>query len=302
MSMADSAQGIILKAIGGLCYTETAEGVFECKVRGIFRQKNISPCAGDKVILTEFSGNTALVSEVLPRKNSLIRPPLANLDNIVFVISTCEPAPNLTLLDKFLAIANFKKINSIIAVTKLDLMKNAELADIYRNSGAELLEIDYDLPGSYMKIYNMTEGKITAFTGNTGVGKSTLLNHIDSSLGLKTREISKKLGRGRHTTRNVELHRLLNGGYIADTPGFSTFETQRYDIILKEELAGCFPEFYEFEGKCRFQDCSHTKEKGCAVLDAVERGIIPRSRHNSYLEMYEDARQIKEWEVRRNDV
>ncbi len=298
MNCLNSVEGIILKAVGGLCITETPEGIFECKVRGIFRQKNISPCAGDKVILTEISGNTALVSEILPRKNSLIRPPLANLDNIVFVISTCEPAPNLTLLDKFLAIAEFKKIKSIIAVTKLDIQKNAALADIYKNSGAELLEIDYDMPESYMDLYNMASGKITAFTGNTGVGKSTLLNHIDNSLDLKTGEISKKLGRGRHTTRNVELHKLLNGGYIADTPGFSTFDTQRYDTILKDELADCFPEFREYEGKCRFQDCSHTKEKGCAILSAVESGKIPRSRHNSYLEMYEEAKHIKEWEIR----
>ena len=294
--------GILLKAIGGLYYAETPEGIFECKARGIFRKRNISPCAGDRVVLTEISGNTALVSEILPRKNSLIRPPLANLDYIVFVISTCEPPPNLTLLDKFLAIAEFKKIRSIIAVTKLDLQKNSELAGIYRNSGAELLEIDYDSPESYMKLYDMTAGGITAFTGNTGVGKSTLLNHIDENLGLKTGEISRKLGRGRHTTRSVELYKLSNGGYIADTPGFSTFETQKYDIIMKDELADCFPEFREYEGKCRFPDCSHTKEKGCEILEAVQNGGIPQSRHNSYLEMYEEAKQIKEWEIRRNEI
>ncbi len=296
-----TVEGIILKAVGGLCYTETLEGVFECKVRGIFRKRNISPCAGDRVVLTDISENTALVSDILPRKNSLIRPPMANIDNLVFVISTCEPAPNLTLLDKFLAIAEYKKINSIIAVTKVDLQKDGELSEIYRNSGAELLEIDYDVPNSYMKLYDMTAGKITAFTGNTGVGKSTLLNHIDSELGLKTGEISKKLGRGRHTTRTVELYKLDNGGYIADTPGFSTFETQKYDIILKEELAECFPEFRQYTGKCRFQDCAHIKEKGCAVIEAVNSGEIPVSRHNSYLEMYEEAKQIKEWEIRRKD-
>ena len=295
-------KGILLKAVGGLYYAETPEGIFECKARGIFRKRNISPCAGDKVVLTDISGNTAVVNEILPRKNSLIRPPLANLDYIVFVISTCEPSPNLMLLDKFLAIAEFKKIKSIIAVTKLDLQKNSDLADIYRNSGAELLEIDYDSPDSYMKLYDMTAGSITAFTGNTGVGKSTLLNHIDENLALRTGEISRKLGRGRHTTRNVELYKLSNGGYIADTPGFSTFETQKYDIILKEELADCFPEFRQYEGKCRFQDCSHTKEKGCEILEAVRNGLIPESRHSSYLEMYEEAKQIKEWEIRRNSV
>lgn len=293
-----STEGILLKAVGGLYYAETPSGIFECKARGIFRKQDISPCAGDRVILSDISGKTAVVDKILPRKNSLIRPPLANLDNIVFVISTCEPAPNLTLLDKFLAIAEFKGIDSIIAVTKLDLVKDASLKDIYRNSGAEFLEIDYNEPSSYMKLYDMLSGKVSAFTGNTGVGKSTLLNHIDGSLEIKTGEISKKLGRGRHTTRNVELYKLANGGYIADTPGFSTFETRKYDIIMKEQLADCFPEFREYEGECRFPDCAHIREKGCAVLEAVENGDIPRSRHSSYAEMYEESRQIKEWELK----
>ena len=293
-------EGMILKAVGGLYYTETPSGVYECKARGIFRKRNISPCAGDKVLLSDISGNTAVVDEILPRKNSLIRPPLANLDYIVFVISTCEPPPNLTLLDKFLAIAEFKGIKSIIAVTKIDLQRNSSPEEIYRLSGAEFIEIDYDDPSSYRRLYDMLGGKLAAFTGNTGVGKSTLLNHIDGSLEIKTGEISKKLGRGRHTTRNVELYKLKNGGYIADTPGFSTFETRKYDIIRKEALADCFPEFREYEGKCRFPDCAHIKEKGCAVLEAVENGEIPRSRHNSYAEMYEEAKQIKEWEIKEN--
>lgn len=294
----DMVEGMILKAVGGLYNVESPDGIYECKARGIFRKQNISPCAGDRVVLSDISGNAAVVDKILPRRNSLIRPPLANLDYIVFVTSTCEPAPNLTLLDKFLAIAEFKGIKSIIAVTKLDLQKNASLVDIYKNSGAEFLEIDYDEPASYMKLYDMLAGKVSAFTGNTGVGKSTLLNHIDKRLEIQTGEISKKLGRGRHTTRNVELYKLDNGGYIADTPGFSTFETQKYDIITKDELAGCFPEFEEFAGDCRFPDCAHIKEKGCAVLEAVERGDIPKSRHESYVEMYEEAKLIKEWKIK----
>lgn len=293
-------EGMILKAVGGLYYTETPSGIYECKARGIFRKRNISPCAGDRVLLSDISGSTAVVNEILPRKNSLIRPPLANLDYIVFVISTCEPPPNLTLLDKFLAIAEFKDIKSIIAVTKIDLQRNSSPKEIYSGSGAEFMEIDYDDPVSWQRLYDILEGKLAAFTGNTGVGKSTLINRIDGSLEIKTGEISKKLGRGRHTTRNVEFYKLKNGGYIADTPGFSTFETRKYDIIRKEDLAGCFPEFREYAGKCRFPDCSHIKEKGCAVLEAVENGEIPRSRHNSYAEMYEEAKQIKEWEIKEN--
>ena len=291
-------EGLLLKSVGGLYTAETSSGIFECRARGIFRKQNISPCAGDRVILSDIDGNTAVVDKILTRKNSIIRPPLANLDYMIFVISTCEPAPNLTLLDKFLAIAEYKGIKSIIAVTKIDLQKNNSLMDIYKNSGAKLVEVDYDNPTSYMRLYDMLAGKVSAFTGNTGVGKSTLINHISSGLEIKTGEISRKLGRGRHTTRAVELYRLDNGGYIADTPGFSTFETQKYDIIRKEELADCFPEFREYNGKCRFPDCAHVKEKGCAVLEAVESGLIPVSRHNSYAEMYEEAKQIKEWELK----
>lgn len=292
-------EGLLLKAVGGLYTAETESGVFECKARGIFRKQNISPCVGDRVILTDIDGCTAVVDKILPRKNNIIRPPLANLDCMVFVISTCEPAPNLTLLDKFLAIAEYKGIKGIIAVTKIDLQKNSSFADIYKNSGAELIEIDYENTDSYVKLYDLLSGKVSAFTGNTGVGKSTLLNHISSNLEIKTGEISKKLGRGRHTTRSVELYKLDNGGYIADTPGFSTFETQKYDIIRKEELSSCFPEFRDYEGKCRFPDCAHIKEKDCAVLEAVRNGQLAASRHNSYAEMYEEARHIKEWELKR---
>ena len=295
-----SDNGLIIKSIGGLYNVKTSFGVLECKARGIFRKKNISPCVGDNVKIEEIVENTGMISEIYERKNSIIRPPLANLDCIVFVISTCEPVPNLTLLDKFIAIAEYKKIQCIIAVTKRDIIEDGSFDDIYKNSGAELFEIDYENPKSYQRLYDRLKGTISAFTGNTGVGKSTLLNHLCGG-NIKTGEISRKLGRGKHTTRHVELYELQNGGYIADTPGFSTFDTNRYDIIMKEQLADCFREFEPYIGKCRFQDCAHLKEKGCAVTEAVSIGDIPKSRYESYAEMYEEAKNIKEWEINQKE-
>ena len=295
---AEALAGLILKSVGVLYFVETPCGVIECRARGIFRKENISPCAGDRVKISVEKDGTGVIDEISPRKNCIIRPPMANLDNLVFVVSTCEPSPNYQILDKFIAIAEYKKISSIIAVTKNDLEKMPEISEIYSRIGIKVFEVDYDDESSYLPLYDMLAGKISAFTGNTGAGKSTLLNHIDPSLGLATGEISRKLGRGRHTTRQVELFKLENGGYIADTPGFSTFETNKYDIILKDDLKYCFREFAEYEGKCRFPDCAHVKEKGCAVLEAVENGEIARSRHKDYCEMYEEAKQIKEWEVK----
>lgn len=290
--------GLILKSNGGLYYTETPSGILECKARGIFRKKNISPCAGDRVKIEEITDGTGIISEIYSRKNNIIRPPFSNLDCIVFVISTCEPEPNFTLLDKFIAIAEYKDIISMIAVTKCDLLLNDEIKAVYANSGVEIFNIDYDIHQTYYNLYDKLAGKISMFTGNTGVGKSTLLNHFDSRFKIETGEISKKLGRGRHTTRHVELYKLNNGGYIADTPGFSTFETSKYDIIFKDKLELCFREFKPYLGKCHFQGCSHTKEKGCVIISAVEKGDIPKSRHNSYIGMYEEAKLIKEWEVK----
>lgn len=288
----DSTKGLIIKYIGGLYSVKSPLGIIECKARGIFRKQNISPCVGDEVIVSD-----GVISEIMPRKNELIRPPLANLDYMIFVVSTCEPSPNFLLLDKFIAICVFKGIKPLIAVTKSDIKADDSIAEIYKNSGAEVFTIDYSDEKSLKPLYDRISGKLCAFTGNTGVGKSTLLNHLDTETVRATGEISQKLGRGRHTTRHVEMFELKNGALIADTPGFSTFETNKYDIILKDKLAACFNEFDEFTEKCRFPDCSHTKEKGCAVIEAVNNGLIPKSRHESYTAMYEEAKQIKEWEI-----
>lgn len=216
----------------------------------------------------------------------------------MFVISTCEPSPNLTLVDKFIAVCEYKSIQPMIAITKVDLKECGNIPDIYGKIGIPTIVCDYSDPASLESVKAAVEGKICAFTGNTGAGKSTLLNHIAPELELKTAEISRKLGRGRHTTRVSRLYKLF-GGYIADTPGFSSFETMQYAVILKDELKYCFREFEEYEGKCRFADCNHIGEKGCAVAAAAENGDIAKSRYESYLEMFEEAKNIKEWEIGR---
>lgn len=292
----DFSEGLIIKSIGGLYSVESPEGIFECVPRGIFRKEGKSPCVGDRVKIS-FKNGENIIEEIFPRRNHLIRPPLANMDQLIFVVSMCEPSPNLTLLDKFIAIAEFKKITPVIALTKIDLDKFDNIFSIYNSAGIKVMIIDYDDRSTVEKLKEQLKERISAFTGNTGVGKSTLLNAIAPEISAPTGEISKKLGRGRHTTRHAELYKLDNGGYIADTPGFSTFETNKYDIIKKEELCDCFTEFAAFAGKCRFSDCSHTKEKGCAVIEAVSDGKIAQSRHESYCQMYEEARNIKLWEL-----
>lgn len=285
--------GIIIKCLGGLYTVETPDGLYECKARGVFRSKGISPCTGDKVQIKD-----NVIYDVFPRKNHIIRPPLANLDLLVFVVSTVSPAPNFLLIDKFIAVAEYKGITPAVVITKTDLGESTEIRKIYSSIGIDVIEVSYNDENTIDAVRNLIKGKISAFTGNSGAGKSTLLNAVDSSLNIPTGEISRKLGRGRHTTRHAELYKLAEGGYIADTPGFSTFETNRYDIIRKEEIAGCFREFSSVEGECRFRDCAHICEKGCVIIDAVRRGEISESRHASYCTMYDEAKKLKEWEIK----
>ncbi|MBQ8927325.1 MAG: ribosome small subunit-dependent GTPase A [Oscillospiraceae bacterium] len=293
--MAGTSQlhSMIIRSVRGLYTVVSPDGVLtEATARGVLRKRGQEPYVGDYVRL---EGD--IIVEVLPRRNEIIRPPLANLDQLCFVVSMCEPQPNLRLLDKFIAVAAFKEIRPLLLLTKLDLASYETIYVLYHSIGIPILPVDYRDPATLTAVREAFRGRVSALTGNSGAGKSTLLNALDDSLAIPTGEISRKLGRGRHTTRHAQLYPLEGGGYIADTPGFSTFETMRYAIIRKEELAGCFTEFAPYVGKCRFHDCSHTCEKGCAVLEAVEEGIIPKSRHESYVAMYEEARQIREWEL-----
>ncbi|HIV86834.1 MAG TPA: ribosome small subunit-dependent GTPase A [Candidatus Pygmaiobacter gallistercoris] len=284
----------IMKGIGGFYYVKTAEGLVTCKPKGIFRKRGISPLAGDLVTL-ETEQDSTVIAQIAPRKNALIRPPIANLDLLFVVAATVEPSPNYLVLDRMCAIALDKGITPVLVATKTDLADPEKFCDIYARSGIELLITAPDNTSALDRIRELICGKVCAFTGNSGVGKSTLLNRLIPQLDQQTGEISKKLGRGRHTTRQVELFEAF-GGLIADTPGFSSLEMERANPILKENLQFCFPEFAPYLTACRFTGCSHRSEKGCAVRAAVESGEIHPQRYENYLLMYKDAEMVKEWE------
>lgn len=290
-------QGRILKATGGFYYVRIGEILYECRARGLFRKNGTSPLVGDWVEIEDTGNEKGYVTEIYSRKNSLIRPPLANLDQLFLVVSVADPQPNLLVLDKLIAIAERKQIEPVLVVTKTDLADGQSLIALYRKAGFSVFETGLQDDLDLQPLRQRMEGKISAFCGNSGVGKSSLLNRIDERLDLSTAQISQKLGRGRHTTRHVELYPVGKDGYIADTPGFSSMDLERYEVILKDQLQYCFREFAPFEGRCRFTGCSHTKEKGCAILEALQAGEIAPSRHESYRMLYETAKNIKEWEV-----
>lgn len=291
--------GRLMKGIGGFYYVETADGVFECKARGIFRKKKITPLVGDYVSITVNENAENTIDEISERKNSLVRPPLANLDQLFVVSSVIEPKFNVSVVDRIVAIAEYKNIEPVIVITKIDLDSSYEkYYNIYTNAGFKVILCDNIKGAGAELIRSLLKDKTSAFTGNTGVGKSSLLNAIDTGLSLETGETSRKLGRGRHTTRHCELYRVA-GGYVADTPGFSSLDFERGEKIMKEDLPYCFREFLPYLEKCKFQNnCSHINDKGCAVVQAVKNGEISADRHNSYTELYNEVKDIKEWELK----
>ena len=287
--------GILLKAIAGFYYIEAGGSVYECKARGIFRKNHESPTVGDYLEFEVLDGLKGVVSKILPRKNLLIRPPIANVDQLFIVSSHNTPSPNALLIDRLTAIAINNDIEPIIVFNKSDLGEMSDWKDIYIRAGFKCILTSGINGEGCDEIVNILNGKISAFTGNSGVGKSTLLNYLFPQLNIETGDISKKLGRGRHTTRSVELYKT-DGGYVADTPGFSTVDLERYELINKDDLVYCFPEFQEYYNQCKFTSCAHICEKGCAIIQAVKDGKINKSRHNSYVEMYNEVKDIKEWQ------
>lgn len=293
MSENNILNGKILKGIGGFYYIETADAVYECKARGVFRKQKITPLVGDDVTITIRSNGENTIDSIHPRKNFLVRPPVANIEQLFILSAACNPSPNLFLIDKMTAIAINKGIEPIIVFTKCDLMDLSEFEKIYKNSGLKTVCISSVTKDGIDTVKEWISGKVSAFTGNSGVGKSTLLNSICEGLNLDTGEISEKLGRGRHTTRAVELYKVCDG-YVADTPGFSSFDIEKNESVALEDIQYCFPEFQPYLGKCKFVSCSHTVDKGCAVLEALSDGKIEKTRHESYKAMYSDAK-VKKW-------
>lgn len=291
--------GRILKGIGGFYYVDTGEKIVECRARGKFRKLGISPLAGDWADITVSPDGSGYLMELHPRKNKLIRPPVANLDMLVIVASQAAPVTDTFLIDRVTAIAVSQQITPVIVVNKCDLASGEELERIYKKVGFPVFCVSANTGEGTDELLCALRGKFSAFTGNSGVGKSTLLNRIKPDLELKTGEINDKIGRGRHTTRQVEIIRIEENTWIADTPGFSAFDTGRMEITDKEKLQYLFPEFEKYIDDCAFQGCAHLKDKGCAVRSALERGEISESRMDSYERLYEIIKEIPEWEQRR---
>ena len=289
--------GILMKSIGGFYYVRCDGKEYECKARGSFRKSGNSPVVGDKVVISVPEEGFASIEEIKPRINKLKRPALANIDTLVIVCSTVDPEPNFTVIDKMTAAAVNNNMIPAIVVSKNDLKSGERIAEIYRNSEFPVFLCSPNDTEDVNRLKAFLKGKVSAFTGNSGVGKSTLINRIFPELELQTGQISRKLGRGKHTTRVVELFEI-DGCFVADTPGFSTVDLQRYEMIDKTQLQYCFPEFEKYLGECQFTSCSHTCEKGCRILQAVKDGEIEPSRHKSYVAMFNEVKDIKEWELR----
>ena len=289
------SEKVILKNIGGFYYVKSGDEVIECKAKGKFRNLSLSPVAGD-IVDTEFDGSTNVITKIYPRKNKFIRPPFANLDLLVLVISTVDPAPNYLVIDKMCAIAENKDVQVIMVITKTDMAEYENIRSVYAKAGFKVFYTGADDDGQLEEIRREMQGKLCVFSGNSGVGKSTLLNKLFPHLSLETGITSKKLGRGKHTTRRVEIFET-DGCMVADTPGFSSVELVDDNFISKDDLQYAFVEFAPYLGSCKFADCRHINEIGCAVKGAVDGGEIPQSRYESYKALYDRQRKIKAWEL-----
>ena len=290
-------EGVILKALSGFYYVDGGDGrLVACRGRGKFRHQKLTPLVGDRVTFTVLDGENGILDGVLPRKNQFQRPAVANIDQLVVVASGAVPVTDPFLIDRVVSIAEGRGCQCVIVLNKCDLDEAAELYETYVQAGFPTLRVSAETGEGIPELRQIIAAKVSAFTGNSGVGKSSILNALQPGFRLQVGEVSDKLGRGRHTTRHVELFRLDNGAIVADTPGFSSFDTEEMELRRPESLERTFREFAPYLGQCRFTGCAHVKEKGCAVLAAVKAGEISKSRHASYVRLYEQAKEVPEWQ------
>lgn len=293
------SEGRIQKALSGFYYVDTGTEILTCRARGKFRREGISPLVGDRVSVRELGDGEGFVEAILPRRNAFIRPAVANIDQLVIIGSGAIPKTDPFLIDRVASIAALKQCDVIVLLNKCDLDNADQLYDIYCAAGFPTLRVSAETGEGLEELKDLISGKLSAFTGNSGVGKSSILNALEPDFALKVGEVSTALSRGRHTTRHVELFRLSCGAEIMDTPGFSSFEAEDLNLEWKQHLAESFIEFRPYLEDCRFVGCSHTKEKGCAVLEALRQGKIQKSRHQSYLRLYEELKPVQEWKERK---
>jgi len=295
--MVEKRIGRIVRSISGFYDVQTSCGLVNCRARGILRKDGQSPLTGDMVQITVERGK-GMVEQILPRRNSFVRPAVANLDALVVFAANVNPVTEPFLIDRVAAIAGDQEVPVYLCINKCDLDPALDLVKIYTNAGFQVICASAETGEGVEELRQLLRGKLTAFTGNSGVGKSSMLNRLCPELALPVGEVSEKLGRGRHTTRHVELYALEEDTYVADTPGFSSFDTDQMDVILKENLQYAFPDFGAYLGKCQFHDCSHRAEPGCAVTKALAAGELEPTRYSSYLRLYEKASQVKVWEIK----
>ena len=294
-----TSEGIIMKALSGFYYVDDGQTVTACRGRGKLRRDKVTPLVGDRVRFTPLENSSGALEEILPRKNEFFRPAVANIDQLVVIASQAIPVTDPFLIDRVAAIAESRGCDVVVCVNKCDLADGEPLAAIYRAAGFRTLMVSAETGEGMEELRQAITGKVSAFTGNSGVGKSSILNALDPQFSLATGDVSQKLGRGRHTTRHVELLRLSCGALVADTPGFSSFDVDRMELARAEDLQYAFREFAPYLDKCRFQDCAHVKEKGCAVLEALDQGKIQPTRHQSYVRLYQQAKAVPDWERRK---
>lgn len=292
------ADGRIVKALSGFYYVAADDELVRCRARGKLRHSGESPLVGDLVSFTRTGSGEGVVDAMRPRRNAFTRPPVANMDQMVIVASQAIPVTDPFLIDRMTAIAVNAGTEVLICLNKADVDPARELLETYIRAGFRTIRTSAVTGEGLDRLNEELIGKFSVFTGNSGVGKSSILNVLAPGLAIPTGEVSRKLGRGRHTTRHVEIFSTPGGAMIADTPGFAAFDLERMELTDPEKLQYAFPDFAPYIGSCRFAGCSHTKERGCSLLEALRDGKIASSRHASYVRLYEQLKSVNEWERR----